>query len=94
MDTAHHHHNDLDDCRNILAQLNDYLDGELAESLCRELEHHLAECPDCRTVFDTLSRTMYIYRSLRDEPVDLPNGVEERLIQRITVSLKEKTHDP
>jgi len=31
MDTPHHRHDDLDRCRAILAQLNDYLDGELAE---------------------------------------------------------------
>ncbi|MGQ9550516.1 MAG: anti-sigma factor family protein [Roseiflexus sp.] len=94
MDTPHHKRNDLDRCRGMLAQLNDYLDGELAESLCRELEYHLAACPDCRTVYDTLSRTIRIYRSLRDEPFELPPGVEERLIARITLALQEKTHDP
>ena len=40
MDDPHHQHDDPDHCRDILAQLNDYLDGELAESLCRELEYH------------------------------------------------------
>ena len=69
------------------AQDDDSLDGELAESLCRELEQHLAECPDCRTVYDTLSRTIHIYRSLRDTPSELPQGVEERLIHRVKVSL-------
>jgi len=94
MDTPHHRHDDPDHCRDILAQLNDYLDGELAESLCRELEYHLASCPDCRTVYDTLSRTIHIYRALRDEPLDLPPGVEARLMARITLTLQEKTHDP
>lgn len=87
MDEHHHRHDDPDHCRAILAQLNDYLDGELAESLCRELEQHLAECPDCQTVYDTLSRTIHIYRALRDAPTELPQEVEERLIHRIKVSL-------
>lgn len=92
MDAHHHRHDDPDHCRDILAQLNDYLDGELAESLCRELEQHLAECPDCRTVYDTLSRTIHVYRALRDAPAELPQEVEERLIRRINVSLStEKT---
>ncbi|MGB9750970.1 MAG: hypothetical protein C0183_21120 [Roseiflexus castenholzii] len=89
MDAHHHLHDDPERCRDILAQLNDYLDGELAESLCRELEQHLAECPDCRTVYDTLSRTIHIYRALRDVPAELPQGVEERLIYRIKVSLND-----
>lgn len=79
-----HDHHDLDRCREILAQLNDYADGELSAHVCRELEQHMAECPDCRAVYDTLSGTIRIYRSLRDMPIDLPLGVEERLLQRIT----------
>jgi anti-sigma factor (TIGR02949 family) len=87
MDNHRHQHNDPAHCRDILAQLNDYLDGELAESLCRELEQHLAECPDCRTVYDSLSRTIHIYRTLRDVPAELSQDVEERLMHRIKVSL-------
>ncbi len=88
MDAHDHRHDDPAHCRDILAHLNDYLDGELAESLCRELEQHLAECPDCQTVYDTLSRTIHIYRALRDAPAELPQEVEERLIHRIKVSLR------
>lgn len=87
MDTHHHLRDNPEQCRDILAQLNDYLDGELAEALCRELEQHLAECPDCRTVYDTLSHTIHIYRALRDTPAELPQEVEERLIRRIKISL-------
>ena len=94
MDTPHHRHDVLDRCRAILAHLNDYLDGELAESLCRELEYQLASCPDCRTVYDTLRRTIHIYRAVRDEPLDLPPGVEALLMARITLTLLEITHDP
>lgn len=90
MTTSHHHeHRDLDQCREILAQLNDYADGELSAAVCRELEHHLAECPDCRAVYDTLSRTIRIYRSLRDVQVELPLDVEERLLR--CIAAKEGT---
>lgn len=85
MDASHaHEHRDLDRCREILVQLNDYADGELGADLCRELEQHLAECPDCRAVYDTLTGTIRIYRSLRDLPLELPPGIEERLLRHIT----------
>lgn len=73
-------------CEGILAQLGDYLDGDLAAGLCRDLEQHLAGCPDCRVVLDTLNKTVLLYRSLREEPVPLPSDVEARLLERLGVA--------
>mgnify|MGYP001771068738 FL=1 len=49
-------------CREWLDRLSLYLDGGLSEALCRELERHLAECPDCHVVFNTTRRTIELYR--------------------------------
>jgi anti-sigma factor RsiW len=70
-------------CRTRLAQLNDYLDGELPAELCAELEAHLADCPDCRVVLDTLGRTVQIIRGLDLAPPVLPAHVEARLLARL-----------
>ena len=67
------------ECRKILAELNDYVDDELAPDLCRELEAHLAGCRDCQVVLDTLTKTVYLVHQLGDEPDPLPAGVETRL---------------
>lgn len=81
-----HHHHDIDDCRRMLSQLNEYADGELAPDLCRDLERHLAECPDCQVVFDTLTKTIILYRTLGEAEAELPSDVEARLFRRLNLS--------
>lgn len=81
--THPHHHDDLDRCRETLASLNAYADGDLAADLCHTLETHLAGCPDCRIVLDTLTRTITLYRALSDAPCQLPDEVAARLVQRL-----------
>ena len=68
-------------CHEFFNQLSDYIDGELATSLCAELEHHLADCPNCRIVVDTTRKTVSLYR--RYGQAELPAGVSERLWQAI-----------
>jgi anti-sigma factor RsiW len=62
-----------------LGQLSDYIDGELEAALCAELEAHLAECPNCRVMVDTVRKTITLYRS--QAPTDLPVEVQERLFK-------------
>ncbi|MFN8456461.1 MAG: zf-HC2 domain-containing protein [Anaerolineae bacterium] len=64
-------------CHDFFNQLSDYIDGELAASLCLELEHHLADCPNCRIVVDTTRKTVSLYRHYGQ--AELPEGVSERL---------------
>lgn len=72
-----------EECRRLLGELNDYLDGELAEDLCALLEGHLDGCADCRVVLDSLTRTVALYRGLGEQPLDLPPDVESRLLSRL-----------
>ncbi len=65
-------------CRDLKAQLSDYIDGELDEGLCGELEKHLAGCENCRIVVDTLRKTILLYRNYG--AVSLPDRAHERLI--------------
>jgi predicted anti-sigma-YlaC factor YlaD len=50
------------DCSETLGILSEYIDGELAECLCAEIEHHMAECGNCRIMVDTLRKTVIRYR--------------------------------
>jgi anti-sigma factor RsiW len=72
--SAEHDHSD---CHGLLGQLSDYVDGELEAALCVELEAHLAECPNCRVMVDTVRKTITLYRS--QSPVELPSDVQDRL---------------
>lgn len=48
-------------CKRLLESFSVYLDNEAEEALCAEIEQHLAECPNCRIVVDTISKTIKFY---------------------------------
>lgn len=76
-DANHSHTHDPEKCRHYLGSLSEYVDGELCDELCRELEAHMAECENCRVVVNTLSKTVALYHQL--PAPDMPNTVRERL---------------
>lgn len=80
MDPNHEH----GQCRDLLKDLSDYVDGELDETLCLVIEHHMTECDNCRVVVDTLRKTVLLYRELPPEPI--PADVEARLFKRLELS--------
>ncbi len=53
-------------------QLSAYLDGQLGETERQELERHLGQCPDCRTILEKLSQTDQSVQ--RAEKVTAPAG--------------------
>ena len=74
--SAQHEHGG---CKELLSQVSEYVDGELEAALCAELEAHLADCPDCRVMVDTLRRTISLYHA---QPApDLPGDVQNRLFK-------------
>ena len=74
----------LHDCRDLLEPLSDYISGEAAESLCAEIEAHMAECEDCRVMVDTLKKTILLYRAAKSD--DLPGDVRRRLYQSLDLT--------
>jgi predicted anti-sigma-YlaC factor YlaD len=54
----------------------------LEETLCAEIERHLAECENCRVVVDTLHKTVYLYHQSASQ-VSVPEDVRQRLFRRL-----------
>ena len=67
-------------CRHLLGSLSEYIDGALEEQLCTQLELHLADCPDCRIVVDTLNMTVSLYKQSADQ-ASVPDDVRQRLFR-------------
>ncbi len=79
---ATHYHNL--ECSTLLAQISDYIDDELEEKLCAELEQHLAGCQNCRVLVDTTHKTLALYqRDYQQHQVALSEGVRARLWQAL-----------
>jgi anti-sigma factor RsiW len=75
MSAAHSH--EPGKCRQYLDSLSDYVDGDLGDELCREIEAHMAECENCRVVVNTLAKTVTLYHQL--PAPEMPDVVKERL---------------
>jgi len=73
-------------CDQFLQELSDYLDEEVREDVRRELEKHMAECPNCWVMVDTTKKTLSIYKKLEPDP--LPEPLKQRLMHAIQTKIK------
>ena len=64
-------------CDELLALMNDYVDGEAAAGMCAELERHLAGCNPCQVVVDNIRKTITLYKA--GVPYELPPVFRDRL---------------
>lgn len=71
-----------EDCRQLLNSLSDYVDGDVPQELCDEIELHMKGCDNCRIVVDTLSKTISLYQT-SSETTDFPEDVRQRLFHRL-----------
>ncbi len=68
-------------CDELLAVLNEYVDGALEPGVCSEFEAHLAGCNPCQIVVDNIRRTIALYRD--GEPYPMPPEFQRRLHERL-----------
>lgn len=78
-------------CRELVAELSEYVEGTLSDTLCVDLERHLSSCENCRVVVDTLRKTVELYHETGAVEEPLPDEVRERLFLRLNLDdyLKE-----
>jgi anti-sigma factor (TIGR02949 family) len=69
-------------CKDLLVNFSDYIDGELSDELCQELQRHMAGCENCRVVFDTMTKTLYLYQANAQE-MEVPADVRGRLFETL-----------
>jgi len=55
-------------CKEMFAELSNYLDGDLDDSLCEELEKHMDGCEPCRVFLASLEETIQRCRRTPNEP--------------------------
>jgi anti-sigma factor (TIGR02949 family) len=79
-----HHH-----CKDFVNSISSYVDGDLSDELCQELDKHLSECENCRIVVNTLKKTIDIYHQ-QAETEKVPQDVKERLFYRLNLDQFKK----
>jgi RNA polymerase sigma-70 factor (ECF subfamily) len=75
-------------CEELLAALNQYVDGEIDPGICDSFQHHLRECNPCQIVVDNIRQTIRLYRA--EEPFELPPTLHHRLARLLREKWKGK----
>lgn len=65
-------------CRHIFSNLTNYLDGVLDDTLCEELERHMAGCKPCERFLASLQHTVSALHSIPGEAVDATTANQAR----------------
>ena len=68
-------------CRDVLANISGYLDGELDTTACDAIEQHCISCPNCASVVEGLRETVGLCRHAATVP--LPDAVRRRALARV-----------
>lgn len=75
-------------CEELLAMLNDYVDGGVDPGVCKPFEEHLAGCNPCQVVVDNIRQTITLYRD--GQPYALPVEFRSRLHSVLRAKWREK----
>lgn len=65
-------------CKQMFAELSDYLDEELDDSLCSEMEKHMQGCEPCKAFLESLEQTIRTCQSASNERPDTRMAAELR----------------
>lgn len=66
-------------CEDVLRELSNYIDAEVAEDLRRQIEEHLRDCHNCTVLVNTTRKTVSLLSSCRI--LELPSDVSQRLME-------------
>jgi len=74
----------MQECRELLRALCDYLDGAVDAQSRERIDRHLKDCRHCRILCQTTRMTLDLYKS---RP---PNGVPAEIECRLMASLERR----
>jgi RNA polymerase sigma-70 factor (ECF subfamily) len=75
-------------CEELLAALNQYVDGELEPAICDPFQEHLKGCNPCKIVVDNIRQTIQLFRA--EERFALPPTLHQRLGRALREQWKAK----
>ncbi len=74
-------------CEDVLRELGNYLDDELASEVRAQLESHLSHCKTCQVLYDSARKTLRIVTD--SASFEVPEAVSERLVSKVMTKVRE-----
>ena len=66
-----------EDCKKHFKRISEYLDGELDDRACKEIEENLEKCPECLEYLNSLKKSIRLCKETGEEK--MPADIRERL---------------
>lgn len=82
----------VSECKQIFSMLSQYLDEELPDDICRDIESHISGCPPCVKFVESLKKSVHLCRSCEsvDEPQPLSKESRDELLQAYQEAVKTR----
>jgi RNA polymerase sigma-70 factor (ECF subfamily) len=74
-------------CPDVLTMLSKKLEDEISPDVCASMEEHLEGCPHCRSLCDSLKKTLAVCSALPTPSV--PDHIQESLRQAVAEAIGE-----
>ena len=75
-------------CRDVLKELEAYLDDDRAAVIRKDLEEHLGHCRHCRVVMDSTKHTLQIITECNT--FELPESLTDRIMLSVRAAEKDR----
>lgn len=74
-------------CADLMAEIGNYLEGEVADEVRLQLEHHLAHCQTCTVLVDSTRKTLRVVTD--SGSFDLPEGAFKPIADKVMARIRE-----
>ena len=75
-------------CDEFMEELGNYLEGDVAFEVRRQLEHHLSHCQTCQVVYDSTLKTVKIVTD--SGSFDLPEVAARPIRDKIMARIRKE----
>jgi len=82
----------VSECRRIFEMLSEYLDRDLPDDVCQDIDSHIAGCSPCVEFVESLKKSMHLCRSCKsmDEPGPLDPAARDELYAAYKKAVAER----
>ena len=75
-------------CKDFMAAMGDYLDGDVAAEIRAQIEAHLAHCQTCQIVYDSARKTVKVLTDCGS--FDLPETASKPIAQQVMARIRSQ----
>ena len=81
-------------CKEIFERLGDYIDRELDDEICKEIEGHVENCEPCIAFINTLRKTVELFQGVGKDEADnvAPEAVSSNLKRFLQENIEDGGH--